>query len=241
MTKIQTVIMAGGRGTRLGRLTARRPKSLVDVHGRPFLEHQLELLRGSGIRRILLCVGYFGEQIKERIGNGRRLGVAVEYSEEGEELLGTGGALKKAGPFLDDRFFLLWGDSYLLLDYRKIWGAYLNGRCLGLMVVYKNSNERVRSNVAVRDGRVVLYDKWQPPPDMSYIDNGLSAWAKEILGMIPAGRPFEVERLFQELAPRGEVAAFETDQRFYEIGSKAGLAELRRLLTTPRRSVEVGK
>lgn len=238
---MQTVIMAGGLGRRLGRLTTRRPKSLMEIGGRSFLEHQIGLLRDGGIRRILLCVGHFGEQIKDRIGSGQRLGVKVEYSEEGETLLGTGGALKNAASLLDDRFFLLWGDSYLLLDYRQIWAAYVQARRLGLMVVYKNSNERVRSNAAVRDGRVVVYDKWRTRPDLEYIDNGLSAWSRKILKMIPAGRPFEVERLFQLLAVRGDIAAFETEQRFYEIGSVAGLLELRRLLRGACRAEGVEK
>jgi len=227
---MQTVIMAGGMGTRLGRLTARLPKSLVNIHGRPFLEYQIDLLRKNGIRKILLCIGHLGEQIKERFGTGRDLGVTIRYSEEGEDLLGTGGALKKAEPLLEERFLLLWGDSYLLLDYRKIWNAFLRAHRLGLMVVYKNSNERIPSNVAVRDGRVALYDKWKTHPDMLYIDNGLSAWSKDILGMIPSGKPFEIERLFQRLSERGEVAAFETEQRFYEVGSISGLGELKRFL-----------
>ena len=233
---VQTVIMAGGLGTRLGRLSARRPKSLVGVQGRPFIEHQVELLKKNGIRNIVVCVGHFGDQIKNRLGSGGRLGVAIRYSDEGDRLLGTGGALKKAEPLLEDRFFLLWGDSYLLLDYQKIWRAFRRAGRLGLMVVYKNADERVRSNAAVRDGRVVLYDKWKPRPGLLYIDNGLSAWRKDILKLIPAGRPFEVERLFQRLSLRGEVAAFETGQKFYEIGSLSGLAELRRLLRGSRRS-----
>ncbi len=234
----QTVIMAGGLGTRLGRLTARRPKSLVNIHGRPFLEYQIRLLREGGVHKVLLCVGHLGEQIKERFGTGRRLGVQIQYSEEGEDLLGTGGALKRAEPLLDERFFILWGDSYLLLDYRKIWSAFLRAHGLGMMVVYKNANERIPSNVAVRDGRVALYDKWKTQPSMLYIDNGLSAWNKEILGMIPAGKPLEIGRLFRRLSRRGEVAAYETEQRFYEIGSVSGLLELRRLLRGSRRSKE---
>lgn len=227
---MQTVIMAGGIGTRLGRLTARLPKSLVNIHGRPFLEYQIDLLRKNGIRKVLLCIGHLGEQIKERFGTGRDLGVTIRYSEEGEDLLGTGGALKKAEPLLEERFLLLWGDSYLLLDYRKIWSAFLRAHRLGLMVVYKNSNERIPSNMAVRDGRVTLYDKWKTHPDMLYLDNGLSAWSKDILGMIPSGKPFEIERLFQRLSERGEVAAYETEQRFYEVGSISGLGELKRFL-----------
>ena len=170
---MQTVIMAGGMGTRLGRLTARLPKSLVNIHGGPFLEYRIDLLRKNGIRKVLLCIGHLGEQIKERFGTGRDLGVTIRYSEEGEVMLGTGGALKKAEPLLEERFLLLWGDSYLLLDSREILNAILRAHCLGLMVVYKNSNERIPSNVAVKDGRVALYDKWETHPDMLYIDNGL--------------------------------------------------------------------
>jgi len=235
---MQTVIMAGGMGTRLGRLTARRPKPLVNIHGRPFLEYQIELLRENGIRRVVMCVGHFGEQIKDRFGTGRDLGVTIRYSEEGERLLGTGGALKKAESLLEERFFLLWGDSYLLLDYKKIGKAFLRAHCLGLMVVYRNANQRIRSNVLVRDGRVALYDKWKTHPDMLYIDNGLSAWSKEILRMIQPGKPFDIERLFQQLSQKGEVAAYETAQRFYEIGSVSGLRELKRLLRDPRQTRE---
>jgi NDP-sugar pyrophosphorylase family protein len=227
---MQTVIMAGGMGTRLGRLTARLPKSLVNIHGRPFLEYQIDLLRKNGIRKVLLCIGHLGEQIRKRFGTGRDFGVTIRYSEEGEDLLGTGGALKKAEPLLEERFLLLWGDSYLKLDYRKIWNAFLKAHRLGLMVVYKNSNERVPSNVVVRDGRIALYDKWKTHPDMLYIDNGLSVWSKDILGMIPFGKPFEIERLFRRLSERGEVAAYETEQRFYEVGSILGLGELKRIL-----------
>jgi NDP-sugar pyrophosphorylase family protein len=202
----------------------------VNIHGRPFLEYQIDLLRKNGIRKVLLCIGHLGEQIKERFGTGRDFGVTIRYSEEGEDLLGTGGALKKAEPLLEERFLLLWGDSYLPLDYRKIWNAFLKAHRLGLMVVYKNSNERVPSNVVVRDGRIALYDKWKTHQDMLYIDNGLSVWSKDILGMIPFGKPFEIERLFQRLSERGEVAAYETEQRFYEVGSISGLGELKHIL-----------
>jgi NDP-sugar pyrophosphorylase family protein len=203
---------------------------MVTILDRPFLEHQIGLLKENGIRRILLCIGHLGEQIKAYFGTGRRFGVQIEYSEEGENRLGTGGALKRAETLLDERFFLLWGDSYLILDYQKIWREYLKTDCLGLMVVYKNSNKRFKSNVVVRGHKIALYDKWKTHPGMIYIDNGLSAWDKAILKLVPPGRPFEIEKIFLKLSKEGEISAYETEQRFYEIGSVFGLMELRRFL-----------
>lgn len=232
---MQVVILAGGLGSRLGQWTADRPKSMVNILSRPFLEYQIELLKENGIRRILLCIGHLGEQIKEHFGTGRRFGVQIQYSEEGESRLGTGGALKKAESLLDERFFLLWGDSYLLLDFQKIWRSYLKADCLGLMVVYKNSNKRFNSNVLVKDNKIALYDKWRTHPGMIYIDNGLSAWDNGILKLVPRGQSFEIEKIFHRLSKKGEIAAYETKQRFYEIGSVFGLMELRRFLNSAKR------
>ena len=118
---MQLAILAGGLGTRLGPLTANTPKSLVPVLGRPFLEHQIGLVRNAGIKRLVLCIGHYGQRIIERFGQGQAYGVEIVYSQEGEQLLGTGGALKNAEPLLDDAFMMMWGDSYLLLDYAAVW------------------------------------------------------------------------------------------------------------------------
>lgn len=227
---MQLAILAGGLGTRLGPLTANTPKSLVPVLGRPFLEHQIGLVRNAGIKRLVLCIGHHGQQIIERFGDGGAFGVEIAYSQEGEQLLGTGGALKNAEPLLDDAFMMMWGDSYLLLDYAAIWRAFQAQDLSAMMVVFRNHNQRVPSNLVVDDGKVTVYDKWVEDPGKVYIDEGLTCLCKEVLERVPNGEPFAIEEVFRDLAAQGKLAAYETDQPFYEIGSPQGIAELETLL-----------
>ena len=230
---MQMVILAGGLGTRLRPLTYELPKVLVPVDGKPFLHHQIELLKEHGVRDIVLCVGHLADQIKAYFGQGDRLGVRIRYSEERGMLLGTAGALKNAEPLLEDDFFLLYGDSYLLVDYCEVMRYFRNGAGgLGLMVVYHNADRYERSNVIVRDGRVAVYDKEGRTPGMEHINYGLSVLRKQALGLVPAGRPFSQEELYRLLIERGELLAWETNYRFYEIGSERGLAEFRELVAS---------
>ena len=228
---MQVAILAGGLATRLRPLTETMPKSMVRVAGRPFLEHQLELLAEQGVRDVVLCVGHLGEQIREHFGDGSAFGVRIRYSEEGDCLLGTAGALRRAEPLFDDRFFVLYGDSYLCLDYRDVMTRFEASDRLGLMVVYRNDDRWDRSNVVVESGLVRVYDKRERRPGMVYIDYGVSALRREALVAIPTDRAVSLEALYQDLIGRGELLAHEATRRFYEIGSFAGLAELEELLS----------
>jgi NDP-sugar pyrophosphorylase family protein len=227
---MQLAILAGGLGTRLGPLTANTPKSLVPVLGRPFLEHQIKLVRAAGVERLVLCIGHYGEQIVERFGDGGSFGMEIAYSREGDQLLGTGGALKLAESLLADAFMMMWGDSYLLLDYADIWRTFQAQDLPAMMVVYRNENQRVPSNVVVDEGKVTVYDKWSHDPQKVYIDEGLTCLSKSVLHRVPVGEPFAIEQVFKDLAAHGKLAAYETDQPFYEIGSPEGIAELENVL-----------
>src|SRR3990172_12840536 len=156
---MQIVILAGGLGTRLRPITERMPKCMVPVDGKPFLEYQLELFSRQGVRDIVLCVGHLGEAVLEHFGDGSRFGVQIAYSWERQGLLGTAGALKNAEPLLAPEFFVTYGDSYLLLDYREIMRRFREGNALGMMVAYRNHDRWERSNVALREGHVSAYDK----------------------------------------------------------------------------------
>jgi NDP-sugar pyrophosphorylase family protein len=226
---LQIVVLAGGLGTRLAPLTQRRPKSLILVNGRPFLEYQLVLFRRSGILDIVLCVGHLGQHIKKHLGDGRRFGVDIRYSEEREGLLGTAGAVRNAETLLANEFFLTYGDSYLLLDYQAVMDWFRQRDRLGLMVVYRNCNQLESSNVVVEGDFVRAYDKEGRTPGMEYINYGVSLLRKEAISLIPPGRQFSQEEFYQLLIEERQLLAFETPQRFYEIGSPAGLEEFREL------------
>ena len=222
---MQMVILAGGLGTRLRPLTERLPKCMVPVNGRPFLEYQLELLSRRGVRDIVLCVGHLGEAVLEHFGAGHRFGVHIAYSWERDGLLGTAGALKNAEPLLAPEFFVTYGDSYLLLDYREIMRRFRECNALGMMVVYRNHDWLERSNVVLQDGHVAAYDKTSRFPGMVYINAGLSVLRRPALRLVPSGEAISQEEFYHNLIARRQLLAYETPQRFYEVGSLQGVAE----------------
>jgi len=226
---MQIAILAGGLGTRLGPLTRDRPKSLVDVQGRPFLAWQLDLLRRHGVTDVVLCVGHLAEAIERHFGDGSAFGVRLRYSDEGGRRLGTAGALTWAAGLLGEVFFVLFGDSYLLLDYRAILEHFLARDRLALMVVHRNANRWDRSDVAV-DGDCVTAYAAGPAPGMIHINAGLSVLRHAALDALAPGQPASLQDFYARLIPRRQLLAYEARQRFYEVGSPAGLEEFRRLV-----------
>src|SRR5262249_33178390 len=226
------IILAGGMATRLGDISRTIPKAMIDVNGEPFAFHQLRLLKGRGISRVILCVGHLGEQIKGRIGNGISLGLDVQYSFDGPRLLGTGGAIKKALSQIDAlAFFVLYGDSYLECDYAAVQRAFETGNKMALMTVFRNDGQWDSSNVEFVDGRILAYDKKKPTDRMCYIDYGLGVFRQEAFASMPTDEPFDLATLQQGLLEADQLAGYEMCQRFYEIGSPAGLEETRRYLS----------
>ncbi len=227
---MQMLILAGGLGTRLRPLTERLPKCMVPAEGKPFLEHQLRLLASRGVRDIVLCLGHLGERVLEYFGDGHRFGVNLTYVWERSQLLGTAGAIRNAEAVLAPEFFVSYGDSYLLLEYRAIMRRFRESDTLAMMVVYRNGDRLAPSNVVIRDGHVTAYDKRTRLPGMVYVNQGLSVLRRRSLRLIPPGLPFSQEQFYQMLIRRQQLLAFETKQRFYEIGSLQGLEEFRRLV-----------
>ena len=233
---LPVAILAGGLATRLRPHTETIPKSLIDVAGRPFAEHQLALLRAHGIERVVFCVGHLGEQIRDVIGDGSRLGLDVAYSFDGPVLLGTGGALRRALPLLGGAFFVLYGDSYLECDYAAIERAFVAAGQPGLMTVFRNDGQWDTSNVLFSDGRIARYDKTARTADMRHIDYGLGVLDARVLDPYHPERPLDLAAVYADLVARGQLAGFEVDTRFYEIGSHAGLEDTRRHLEERTRS-----
>ena len=225
------VILAGGLATRLRPLTEKIPKALVEVAGRPFLEHQLELLKQNSIAEVILCLGYLGEMIEQRYGDGEALGIRIRYSFDGPILLGTGGAIKRASPLLPDAFFVLYGDSYLPIDFQAVAAAFIEAGQPALMTVYANADAWDTSNVWFEQDRIRLYSKREKLPEMRFIDYGLMVCTRQIFDDSPSDVPFNLADTLETLSRKGQLAGHEVYQRFYEIGSPSGLAELDQLLS----------
>jgi mannose-1-phosphate guanylyltransferase len=221
---MQAVILAGGLGTRLKPLTERIPKVMTQVMGKPFLLHLLELLKRDGIHDIVLCVGYRGGQIRDFFGNGEDLGISIKYSEEKGELLGTGGALKQAQRLLGEHFFVVNGDTYIPLKYGEVDKAFIKRTKKALMVVYRGATG-VRNNVELGDRLMVIkHDKEGLSPNLKYIDAGVLVLKREVLDLIPDGCSISLEKgLYSPLMHQRELAAYITEQRFYDMGTPEGL------------------
>jgi Nucleoside-diphosphate-sugar pyrophosphorylase involved in lipopolysaccharide biosynthesis/translation initiation factor 2B, gamma/epsilon subunits (eIF-2Bgamma/eIF-2Bepsilon) len=225
MKSLPVALLAGGLATRLRPITNTIPKSLVPINGEPFIRHQLRLLKGQGVEELVLCVGHLGEMLREEVGDGSKWGLSVSYSFDGEVLLGTGGALRKALPLLGERFFVLYGDSYLPIDFRAVQAAYDPARADALMTILLNEDRWDSSNVRYEDGRILAYDKKARVPSMRYIDYGLGILSAKVLESYSPDMPFDVADAYRDLAAKGRLAGFEVRTRFYEIGSVAGIAD----------------
>ncbi|MEX3916228.1 nucleotidyltransferase family protein [Paraburkholderia sp. BR10872] len=222
---LPVAILAGGLATRLRPITEKIPKALVDVAGEPFVFRQLRYLRDQGVRRVVMCVGYLGEMVQHAVGDGSDFGIEVAYSFDGDALLGTGGALKRALPLLGQQFFVLYGDSFLPVDFAPVESAFVASGKEGLMTVLKNGDRWDKSNVLFRDGQIVEYNKRNPRPEMEFIDYGLCVLAGGALDAYPDGEPFDLADVYHALSLEQQLAGYEVHQRFYEIGSHSGLKE----------------
>lgn len=236
---LPVAILAGGLATRLGPVTAETPKSLIEVAGRPFILHQLRLLRRHGLTDVVLLVSHLGELIRDRLGDGSEWGVRLRYVFDGPRPLGTGGAVRLALPELGDGFFVLYGDSYLDCDYAAVEQAFTASRKRGLMTVYRNHDRWDRSNVLFAGGEIRRYDKEHRTGEMRHIDYGLGAFRRSAFDDWPEGEAFDLSAVYRWLLDRGDLAGFEVATRFYEIGSAEGLEETRAHLS--RRSLESGR
>jgi len=235
---MQAVILAGGLGTRLWPMTQAVPKPMVPVAGSPYLEHQLRLLAEQNIRDILLLTGYLGEQIEECFGDGARLDLRISYSREPSPL-GTGGALRHAREQLEDAFLIIYGDSYLPIDYRAAFDRLLDTGAEGVIVVYDNrlGDTSVKSNIDL-DGRgyISRYEK-DSPDRLSFVEAGVLAFRRSVVDWMPGEGPVSLEKeIFPKLIGQGRLAGLVTTQRFYDIGTPERLAVIEALFAADHRS-----
>lgn len=230
------LILAGGLGTRLNAINPGLPKSMVAVCGRPFIAHQLQLLRRQGVTKVVLCVGHNAQPLIDFVGDGKQFDLTVEYSCDDEtsdslessqaKLLGTGGALLKASRLIDSPFAVLYGDSWLEVEFAPIIEAFERLNKPALVTVYRNENRYIPSNLKVEGQLVTAYNKEQPSADMVHVDFGLSIFSKQAFIAFAAQRSFDLASLITSLIAARQLACYEVSQRFYEVGTPQALKEL---------------
>ena len=219
---LPVAILAGGLGTRLGKKILNKAKVLIDVAGKPFISRQLNYLSDQGIKDIVICTAHLGEQIKNYIGNGSKYNLNVSYSDDRDRLLGTGGSIKKACQILGEHFFILYGDSFLPVNFSLVEKAYFQEKKPALMTVLKNKERWDKSNAYFKD-KCVKYNKKKPQKNMDYIDYGLNIVKNSIFSDFPSNEVFDLADVFENLSNKSLLAGFEIYDRFYEIGSINGL------------------
>jgi NDP-sugar pyrophosphorylase family protein len=230
---MQIVILAGGLGTRLRTIASSIPKALVPVAGRPFVEYQLEMFRAQNLNQILFCTGYLGEMIEGHIGEGSEFGVSVSYSREASgHLLGTGGALVNALPLLDEEFLVIYGDSYLPIDFKSFVEWSQGSGFPAVMTVFRNAGQWDKSNVRLSGQKVAFYSKRAAEGECDFIDYGLSYFKREVIGSYSgSASPLDLGAVQEQLVAKGSLGAFEVQERFYEVGRPEGVEELCRYLS----------
>jgi NDP-sugar pyrophosphorylase family protein len=231
---MQCVILAGGLATRMRPVTDRLPKALISVNSIPFADLQLTWLAQQGVTDIVYCIAHLGDQIRDYVGDGSAWKLEVTYSDESPRRLGTAGALRLAASsgLLADRFLVVYGDSYLKVDVRSAWDQWTRSNLGALMVVLKNDGRWDASNADVRDGRVVRYEKGSEGPRLSYVDYGLLGFRRDVVLTLPPDEQIDLAGVHSRLASSGDLAAVEVYDRFYEVGSPEGLAELEQFLSS---------
>ena len=228
---MQCVILAGGLATRMRPITEQIPKALIPAEGRPFIDHQLAWQAAHGVTEAVLSIGYRGDMLRDHVGDGQRFGLPVRYVDEGKDLRGTAGALRLAleRGVLDEHFLVTYGDSFLPIDFGDVARAFLASRKPALMTAYRNNGQWDSSNVIYEHGMVTLYDKHyrvRPAADFPFIDYGLLGLTRQLIAdEVPATGKADLADLLHPLSLRGQLAGLEVSERFYEIGSPAGLEE----------------
>lgn len=229
------VILAGGLATRLRPMTVTIPKSMIEIQGQPFIYHQLKRLEQQGIKEVVICMGYLGEQIQDYIEkNAGQFNLRIQFSYDGDKLLGTAGAIKKTLAKLSEHFFVMYGDSFLTCSFSEVQYYFEKAKQLALMTVYKNHNLGDKSNIIFQNNSIMTYDKTQQTQAMHHIDYGLGIFSKKAFERVPEGQVYDLAVLYQQLLTEKQLLGFEVKERFYEIGSFQGIEETRDFIKQER-------
>lgn len=227
------LILAGGLGTRIRSLVGEHlPKSMVPVNGQPFVKYQMELLAREGVQHVVFCLGHLSQPLIDYIGNGDRFGLRIEYSFDGDTLIGTAGAIQKASSLAGDEFAVLYGDSYLDIAFAPVYEAFRQSGKLGLTTVFKNDDQLIKSNMLFRDGKILAYEKSTDAPEgMVHVDFGLSFYKRVVFEQLEQ-LPMDLSAITQKLICEDQLAGYEVRKRFYEVGTPEGVRDLEQYLGT---------
>ena len=225
MNLFPIIILCGGLGTRVQYHGI--PKSLIRFNQKPFISHQIKLFDKKGVNNLILCTGYQSDEImKHGVGSWLDSDIDdIKFSNE-DIPLGTGGAIKNV-EYLQENFFVIYGDTYANINYKQMQRKFLRSNKMCMMGVYKNNNKFDKSNVKIIDKNTLLYKKNNTPEDYTFIDYGVSIFNKKIFERT-AEDIFSLSDIQEKLSPEEQIAPYIIKDRFYEIGSPQGIEDFRK-------------
>ena len=219
----QAVILAGGRGTRMLPYTEARPKTMIEFHGKPFLEYVVEMLRDQGLNRFLMLLGYLPEVIQKHFGDGSRWGVEIDYSVSDPDTL-TSRRIQLAQHLIDPCFLLMYCDNYWPMQMGKMWDKFVAADVPAMITVYSNKDKFSKDSVLIgEDGRVKVFDRSRKTPGLSGVEISYAILRREVLDLLPQQEMLVEEALYTPLAQQHRLAAYVSDHRYYSVGSRERL------------------
>jgi NDP-sugar pyrophosphorylase family protein len=230
LSSIPALILAGGLGSRLRTVLADRPKALAPVNGKPFIQFVIEKLKAQGARKVIFCIGYLGHMIRDCFGDGAQLGLEIQYSEEGNELVGTGGAIRKALTHVSERALILNGDTYLDIDYNNLILEHLSGLIdhkskATLTLSYLDDHRRFGTVTFETNTKRVtgFLEKagMNTVPKSGWLNAGVYVLEKQLIQSIATGIPVSLEKeVFPKSLDQGDfLKAHLCIKPFYDIGT----------------------
>ena len=222
---LPVIILAGGYAKRMYPLTKNTPKSLIKIPKIPFIEYQIDYLIKNSVTEVYFCLGVFSEKIIEYLKSKNYKNIKIKILVDGKKPLGTGGAVKKALDHIKKDCFIMYGDSLLTVNLKKILNSYHKKKSICHLVIYKNDNRYDKSNIFYQNKEILLYDKCNHNSKMKYIDYGISILSKNVFLKYSFKKYFDLADLYSLLSFKKLVSSSITKKRFYEIGSKKGLEE----------------
>ena len=225
MIKYDVIILSGGKGLRVSKLTKKTPKCLIDINGKPFLYHQLKYLQKYRIKNVILSVGYLSNKINAYVDKEIDF-LNIKIVNDGNKLLGTGGAIMKSLDLLKEKFFVIYGDSYLNFNLNKLKSKSK----FSSMAIFKNDNKYDLSNVDIKKSRFIFYNKTKTKNDCNYIDYGVSYLNKSIFKNEKRYKKFDLSLTLNKASKKNQLKGLIVKKRFYEIGSYDGIKQLKNFL-----------
>ncbi len=217
----QIVILCGGYGKRLKKISKKQPKALIKIKKKPFLYWVLKNLEKKGLKKVVLCTGYKSKEIEEFISkNRKKFKFSIDISSENpKKLLGTGGAVKKIYKKLENYFYLMYGDTFLHLNLGKIVKAYKNSNKPILMTIIKNFDKRHKNNISLKKQHLI-YDK-NSKEKMEYLDYGIMIFKKKIFKTVNK-KSFDLSELLKSQSIKKNISYYIKRKTFFEIGDPKG-------------------